>query len=92
MTWDWAQSFLFGVPDSGTLATGRLFATHAVGKPWLSGGIDGPEGSVLGLGMFLIMFLAIRLQPFAPQPPVEPETLPASVRPALGTAGADPIA
>ena len=92
MTWDWAQSFLFGVPDSGTLATGRLFTTHAVGRPWLSGGVDGPEGSVLGLGMFVIMFLAIRLQPLAEQPPVEPETLPASMRPALATASAEGIA
>ncbi len=92
MTWDWAQSFLFGVPDSGTLAAGRLFATHAVGKPWLSGGVDGPEGSVLGLGMFLLMFLAIRLQPLAPQPPVEPLVLPLSVRPALGSPAGGPIA
>ncbi len=92
MTWDWSQSFLFGVPDSGTIAAGRLFATHAVGKPWLSGGVDGPEGSVLGLGMFLIMFFAIRLQPFAGQPSVEPETLPASVRPAFGTPAAEPVA
>jgi hypothetical protein len=31
--WDWAQSFLYGVADSGMLVQGRLFATHPVGRP-----------------------------------------------------------
>ena len=75
-TWDWAQSFLFGVPDSGTLSAGRLFATHAMGRPVLSGGVDGPEGSILGVFAFLLILLAVRLQPQAAQPPLEPESLP----------------
>ena len=45
--WDWAQSFLYGVPDSGLMAHGHLFATHPVGRAWLSGGLTGPEGSIL---------------------------------------------
>ena len=72
MTWDWGQSFLFGVPDSGTLSQGRLFETHAVGRTLISGGMDGPEGSLLLIPVFLLMFLAIRLQPKGVQPPVEP--------------------
>jgi membrane protease YdiL (CAAX protease family) len=48
-SWDWAQSFLFGVADSGTLVQGRLFDTHPVGRAILSGGLTGPEGSVLVL-------------------------------------------
>jgi membrane protease YdiL (CAAX protease family) len=44
--WDWAQSFLFGVADSGLVVRERLFSTHAVGAPYLSGGLTGPEGSV----------------------------------------------
>jgi hypothetical protein len=44
--WDWSQSFLYGVADSGLMAEGHLFATHPVGKPILSGGLTGPEGSV----------------------------------------------
>jgi CAAX protease family protein len=44
--WDWAQSFLFGVADSGGVVQGRLFATHPVGRPILSGGLTGPEGSL----------------------------------------------
>jgi membrane protease YdiL (CAAX protease family) len=51
--WDWAQSFLFGVPDSGLAVEGHLFATHPVGRAYLSGGATGPEGSV-----FLIPILA----------------------------------
>ena len=53
-SWDWAQSFLYGVPDSGLMASGHLFATHAVGSTWLSGGATGPEGSVLFLPVALI--------------------------------------
>jgi membrane protease YdiL (CAAX protease family) len=45
-TWDWAQSFLYGVADSGLIVRGRLFATHPVGRPFLSGGLTGPEGSL----------------------------------------------
>jgi len=52
-SWDWAQSFLYGVPDSGLMARGHLFATHALGRPWLSGGLTGPEGSILFLPVAL---------------------------------------
>lgn len=72
-TWDWGQSFLFGVPDSGTIAAGRLFQTHAVGPAWLSGGIDGPEGSVLVIPALLLLMLAVRLHRAGAQPAVEPE-------------------
>jgi membrane protease YdiL (CAAX protease family) len=40
MAWDWAQSFLYGVPNSGGLMQGRLFATHAIGNTLFSGGTD----------------------------------------------------
>jgi uncharacterized protein len=76
MTWDWSQSFLFGVPDSGVLSAGRLFATHATGNPLLSGGSTGPEGSVYVLPVLLLAAVAVRLQPQRPQPPVEPFALP----------------
>jgi membrane protease YdiL (CAAX protease family) len=46
-SWDWAQSFLYGVADSGMMAQHHLLASHPVGKPILSGGATGPEGSVL---------------------------------------------
>jgi hypothetical protein len=55
MAWDWSQSFLYGVPDSGLLVQGRLFATHAMGNPLLSGGADGPEGSVFCIPLLLLV-------------------------------------
>ena len=60
-SWDWGQSFLYGVADSGLMAEHHLLATHPVGKPILSGGATGPEGSifilpVLGLIALIILF------------------------------------
>ncbi len=59
--WDWAQSFLYGVADSGLVVRGRLFATHPVGRPFLSGGLTGPEGSVYILAVVLLVALVILL-------------------------------
>jgi len=63
-SWDWAQSFLYGVADSGLMAEGHLFATHPVGRPILSGGLTGPEGSIFAILMLLviagIIFLTLR--------------------------------
>jgi membrane protease YdiL (CAAX protease family) len=53
-TWDWGQSFLYGVADSGTMVQHHLLATHPVGRPILSGGTTGPEGSI-----FIIAVLAL---------------------------------
>ena len=53
-SWDWAQSFLYGVADSGLMAQGHLYATHPVGRPILSGGLTGPEGSVLMLPVMAV--------------------------------------
>jgi hypothetical protein len=44
--WDWAQSFLYGVSDSGMMVQNHLFNTHPVGSPIYSGGLTGPEGSI----------------------------------------------
>jgi membrane protease YdiL (CAAX protease family) len=60
MAWDWAQSFLYGVADSGNISTGRLFQTHIAGKPLLSGGIDGPEGSLFCIPVILLVIVIIR--------------------------------
>ncbi|MGD0988008.1 MAG: CPBP family intramembrane glutamic endopeptidase [Candidatus Sulfotelmatobacter sp.] len=44
--WDWGQ-MLYGVPDSGMLPYHSVFASAFSGQRWLTGGIVGPEGSVL---------------------------------------------
>ena len=72
MSWDWAQSFLYGVPDSGGLLQGRLFATHASGNPLLSGGTVGPEGSVLVVPTVLLVIVVLLFTKPSPQPPLEP--------------------
>lgn len=66
-SWDWGQSFLYGVADSGMMAQHHLLATHPVGKPILSGGATGPEGSifiiaVLALAVLIILFTLPRAQ------------------------------
>ena len=58
--WDWAQSFLYGVADSGTIARGRLFAPLVSGASWLSGGTAGPEGSLITLGLLVVALTLTR--------------------------------
>lgn len=47
--WDWAETYFFGVPDSGLPANGHLLNTTLSGNKWMSGGTVGPEGSVIEL-------------------------------------------
>ena len=58
-SWDWAQSFFYGTPDSGTRSLGHLLATHPIGSTFLSGGDDGPEGSILVVPTLLLVALVI---------------------------------
>jgi membrane protease YdiL (CAAX protease family) len=58
-SWDWSQSFLYGVGDSGVMAQHHLFATHPVGKPILSGGTTGPEGSIFIVAIVALIALVI---------------------------------
>jgi uncharacterized protein len=78
MTWDWCQSFLYGVPDSGGLIQGRLFATHASGNPLYSGGTTGPEGSLLCIPILLLVITVLFFTHSSPQPSLE---LPSSTLP-----------
>jgi membrane protease YdiL (CAAX protease family) len=59
-SWDWAQSYLFGVGDSGVLCHGRLLGSHPAGQTFLSGGATGPEGSILAFGSILLGTLLVR--------------------------------
>jgi hypothetical protein len=52
MAWDWGESFLYSVPDSGALLPGHLFNSTMRGPDWLTGGSVGPEGSYL---VFLVI-------------------------------------
>jgi uncharacterized protein len=58
-SWDWAQSFLYGVADSGLMVQHHLLATHPLGKPLLSGGTTGPEGSIVVLPILALISCVI---------------------------------
>ena len=46
-SWDWGESYLYSVPDSGGVSPGHLLNSSFHGSRWLTGGSVGPEGSVL---------------------------------------------
>ena len=52
---DFGETFLFSVPDSGTVFEGHLTNASLHGPVWLTGGAVGPEGSVFS---FLTMAAA----------------------------------
>lgn len=52
---NWAESYLYGVIDSGSVSQGRLLASHPVGAPIWSGGTTGPEGSVYAVIVLLVV-------------------------------------
>jgi len=59
--WDWAESFLYGVADSGITVRFHLLATHPTGSALLSGGATGPEGSVFVIPIAALAALVIAL-------------------------------
>ena len=70
--WDWAESYFYGVPDSGTVMPGHLLMTSAHGPQWLSGGAAGPEGSVFVFPIIVLLALVVRFT-VAPGPGLLPE-------------------
>ena len=63
-SWDWGESFLYSVPDSGTQTPGHLLSSSFHGKVWLTGGPVGPEGSVLVFVLIAVMWVVFdRLYP-----------------------------
>ena len=58
MAWDWAESFLYSVPDSGSLLPGHLLNSTLQGPDWLTGGSVGPEGSYLVFAVIAALWFA----------------------------------
>jgi len=52
---DWGETFLYSVPDSGLVVRGHLLNSSLHGPAWLTGGTVGPEASVMA---FLVVGLA----------------------------------
>jgi membrane protease YdiL (CAAX protease family) len=61
--WDYGQTFVYGVADSGFPSVGHLFNSHfQAGPKWLTGGTVGPEASwlvfpVLGIAALVVAWL-----------------------------------
>lgn len=56
--WDWGETFLYSVPDSGMVAPGHLLSSSLHGAPWLTGGSVGPEGSVFCFAVITVTWIA----------------------------------
>jgi len=59
---DWGETFLFSVPNSGIVAPGHLLNSSFHGPMWLTGGTVGPEGSVMAfvvVGIAAIIFIRV---------------------------------
>jgi membrane protease YdiL (CAAX protease family) len=56
---DWAQSFIYSVPDSGEVLRGHLWNSSLHGPDWLTGGSVGPEGSVFCFLTMGLQFLVV---------------------------------
>ncbi len=57
--WDWAETFFYGTADSGMVAPGHYLTASPSGNALWSGGADGPEGSLLVLGVILLLLAAL---------------------------------
>jgi len=65
-SWDWGESYLYSVPDSGGTVPGHLLSSSFHGSRWLTGGSVGPEGSVLVFVVIAAAWLVFdRLYPYA---------------------------
>ena len=65
-SFDFGETFLYAVPDSGAVFPGHLSNATLAGPAWLTGGTAGPEGSILDFLVLLLFFYGFhRLYPAA---------------------------
>jgi hypothetical protein len=84
--WDWGQTYLYGVPDSGVVVPGHLLNPKFVGPAWLTGGLVGPEGSVSCLVLLIalwFLFAAIFREVKYPDPAAIQDPRSVQMRPAV---------
>jgi membrane protease YdiL (CAAX protease family) len=81
--WDWGETYFWGVPDSGVHAPGNLLTAVPSGPVWFSGGLVGPEGSVLCSLVFIAACAgaALWMRPIR-YPALEPDRHPRAPEPA----------
>jgi len=57
-SWDWGESYLYSIPDSGEVAPGHLLNSSLHGSHWITGGTVGPEGSVFAFAVVALTAVA----------------------------------
>jgi hypothetical protein len=73
-SFDFGETFLYSVPDSGQVFQGHLSNATLAGPTWLTGGYTGPEASVCDFIVLLLFFyLFHRLYPPRTTIPPQPE-------------------
>ena len=60
--YDWGQTFLYGVPNSGLLPSQSLLNASLSGPRWLTGGTVGPEASIFCPVVLAIVAIAFSLK------------------------------
>ena len=55
--YDYCETYLYSVPDSGIVMPGHLLASSFHGPAWLTGGTVGPEGSAFDFVIMAILFV-----------------------------------
>jgi membrane protease YdiL (CAAX protease family) len=60
-SFDFGETFLYSVPNSGIVFPGHLSNASLQGATWLTGGTVGPEGSVFSFATMLLLAIAIHL-------------------------------
>jgi membrane protease YdiL (CAAX protease family) len=74
--YDFGETFLYSVPDSGMVFPGHLSSATLHGPAWLTGGKVGPEASVFDFLLFFVLFLVIhRLYPANKSPYQDPSAV-----------------
>lgn len=72
-SFDFGETFLYSVPDSGMIFPGHLSSAALRGPAWATGGNAGPEASIFDFLALLIFFLIVhRLYPAARHSTSEP--------------------
>src|SRR5579871_2243124 len=79
--WDYSETFIYGVPDSGYVSPQHLISAKFSGPAWITGGSVGPEGSYFIFVVLAVVALAIHV--FYPRHQIE-----TAVSPGLDEEGA----
>jgi len=73
-SFDFGETFLYSVPDSGMVFPGHLSNATLAGPRWLTGGSAGPEASVCDFIVLLLFFYVFhRLYPARTQSSPRPD-------------------